>query len=105
MRNLIDKALNGATSCCRLRHLTTVGTGWSALGPAPGKERWPSPGGGRGSWRMTYEEAARSVVLLRRRAGECLLLDLVELGLCDRAAVQQFLALCDLLSRIALRCD
>ena len=34
LRVLIDKALEvGATSCCRLRHLTTVGTGWSLAGP------------------------------------------------------------------------
>ena len=31
------------TSCCRLRHLPTAGMGWSALGPALGKESWPSP--------------------------------------------------------------
>jgi hypothetical protein len=55
LRNLIDKALNGATSRCRLRHLTTAGTGRSALGPPPGQGRWPSPGGGRGITRMTYE--------------------------------------------------
>ena len=37
---LIDKALAvGATSCCRSRHLTTVGTGWSLTGPPlKGKE-------------------------------------------------------------------
>jgi hypothetical protein len=28
----------GATSCCRSRHLTTAGTGWSASGPAHGQE-------------------------------------------------------------------
>jgi hypothetical protein len=31
---------------------------WSALGPAPGKEPRPSPGGGRGNTRMTYETCA-----------------------------------------------
>lgn len=35
------------TSCYRSRHLTTAGTGWSALGSPPGKKPWPSPGGGR----------------------------------------------------------
>ena len=32
-----------------------TGTGWSALGPAPGKDRWPFPGGGRGNNNGTYE--------------------------------------------------
>jgi hypothetical protein len=32
LRNLIDRPSIGATSCCRLRHLTTAGTGWSASG-------------------------------------------------------------------------
>src|SRR5437588_583626 len=50
LRFLIDKALTfGATSCCRSRHLTTAGTGWSLTGPPlKGKESRPSPGGGRG---------------------------------------------------------
>jgi hypothetical protein len=31
-----------ATSCCRLRYLTTVGTGWSLAGPPlKGKRSWP----------------------------------------------------------------
>src|SRR5205807_4680924 len=64
LRVLIDKALKfGATSCCRLRHLTTVGTGWSLAGPPlKGKRSWPSPGGGRGNHSMSYE---------RSRAGGC----------------------------------
>src|SRR5450755_539541 len=47
LRVLIDKALNGATSCRRSRHLTTGGRGWSFAGPRQGQaivalsRRWP----------------------------------------------------------------
>ena len=43
------------------RHLTTAGRGWSALGPAPGLQSWPSPDGGRGNnqLRLTYEQPRR----------------------------------------------
>ena len=50
LRNLIDKALNGATSCCRLRHLTTAGRGRSAFGPLQGQGLVALPGGGRGTY-------------------------------------------------------
>ena len=56
----IDKALDqiGATSCCRSRHLTTVGTGWSLAGPPhKGKQSWPSPGGGRGNHSLSYQHS------------------------------------------------
>ena len=68
LRVLIDKALAvGATSCCRLRHLTTVGTGWSSAGPPlKGKRSWPSPGGGRGNHSMSYERSPA----VRRRNNE-----------------------------------
>jgi hypothetical protein len=61
LRVLIDKALAvGATSCCRSRHLTTVGTGWSLAGPPlKGKRKWPSPGGGRGNHSLSYERVQR----------------------------------------------
>ena len=56
LRMLIDKALNGATSCCRLAAPHHRREGWSALGPPHGASvSWPSPGGGRGNTRMTYE--------------------------------------------------
>jgi hypothetical protein len=43
------------------RHLTSAGRGWSALGPAPGLQSWPSPDGGRGNnqLRLTYEQPRR----------------------------------------------
>ena len=49
------KALDEATSCCRLRHVATARRGWSALTPQHGGTRLgPSPGGGGGNDR-TYE--------------------------------------------------
>src|SRR2546423_7398032 len=59
LRVLIDKALAvGATSCCRLRHLTTVGKGWSSASPPlKGKHSWPSPDGGQGNHSMSYERS------------------------------------------------
>src|SRR6185312_11863161 len=61
LRVLIDKASTaGATSCRRSRHLTTVGTGWSFIGPPrKGKRSRPSPGGGRGNPRLTYQTIVR----------------------------------------------
>ena len=56
LRNLIDKALNGATSCCRLIG-TSPPPGRAGLPYAlhTGKVSWPSPSGGRGNTSMTYE--------------------------------------------------
>ena len=64
---LIDKALHkGATSCRRSRHLPTVGRGWSFEGPPQkGKQSRPSPGGGRGTPRLTYQRSCGECVLSR----------------------------------------
>src|SRR5664279_2987143 len=56
LRNLIDKALNGATSCCRLsaphhRRETPV-CFWPST---RGKVSWPSPAAVEANTRMTYE--------------------------------------------------
>src|SRR5450755_1970065 len=50
LRTLIDRPSTGATSCCRLRHLTPAEGSWSPLGPRNGAStKWLSLGGGRGS--------------------------------------------------------
>ena len=44
LRMLIGRPSLGATSCCRSRHLTTVGTGWSSSGPPTrASDRGPLP--------------------------------------------------------------
>src|ERR1039458_8685486 len=61
LRVLIDKALNGATSCRRSRHLTTGGRGWSFAGPpSRASDRGPLP---------TVAEAKRSLTYERSSAG------------------------------------
>ena len=66
MRNLIDKALNGATSCCRLSAPHHRRDGPVCFRPSTrGKVSWPSPGGGRGNTRMTYEVSNSSHSALR----------------------------------------
>jgi hypothetical protein len=50
------QALNGATSCRRSRRPHHRRDGLVFVGPShKGKQKWPSPGGGRGHHRMSYE--------------------------------------------------
>jgi hypothetical protein len=46
---------------------------WSAFGPAPGEQSWPSPGGGRGNNRTPHEQSRERgvscVPMTARRAG------------------------------------
>jgi hypothetical protein len=59
LRVLIDKALNGATSCRRSRHLTTGGTGWSFAGPRTrASDRGPLPTVAEAKRSLTYERSS-----------------------------------------------
>src|ERR1039458_8827483 len=58
LRVLIDKALNGATSCRRSRHLTTGGRGWSFAGPpSRASDRGPLPTVAEAKRSLTYERS------------------------------------------------
>lgn len=54
----IDAPQTGLRPVAACRHLTTAGSGWSALGPGTGKKPWPSPAAVKAhhELRMPYEK-------------------------------------------------
>src|ERR1039458_5571949 len=67
LRVLIDKALNGATSCRRSRHLTTGGRVWSFAGPpSRASDRGPLPTVAEAKRSLTYERSSATCAVFAR---------------------------------------